>query len=62
VFKIKCGADIRKYTYPARGSELWKKIHKERTAVELVNAYLKQYFQLNNVRHRTGEKAKLSTW
>jgi len=24
-----------------------------------VNAYLKQYFQLNNVRHRTGRKAKL---
>jgi len=24
-----------------------------------VNAYLKEYFQLNNVRHRTGRKAKL---
>ncbi|WP_318618369.1 transposase [Sporosarcina sp. YIM B06819] len=59
VFKIKCETDIRKYTYPARGSELWKKLYKERTAVERVNAYLKEYFQLNNVRHRTGEKAKL---
>lgn len=59
VFKIKCEADIRKYTYPARGSELWKKLYKERTAVERVNAYLKEYFQLNNVRHRTGKKAKL---
>lgn len=59
VFKIKCETDIRKYTYPARGSELWKKLYKERTAVERVNAYLKQYFQLNNVRHRTGKKAKL---
>ncbi|MER2127844.1 transposase, partial [Solibacillus sp.] len=59
VFKIKCDSDIRKYTYPARGSELWRKLYKERTAVERVNAYLKQYFQLKNVRHRTGRKAKL---
>ena len=59
VFKIKCETDIRKYTYPARGSILWKKLYKERTAVERVNAYLKEYFQLNNVRHRTGRKAKL---
>ena len=59
VFKIKCETDIRKYTYPARGSELWKKLYKERTAVERVNAYLKQFFQLNNIRHRTGKKAKL---
>jgi len=59
VFKIKCETDIRKYTYPARGSELWKKLYKERSAVERVNAYLKQFFQLNNVRQRTGRKAKL---
>ncbi|WP_431027801.1 transposase [Lysinibacillus sp. LZ02] len=59
VFKIKCETDIRKYTYPARGSALWEKLYKERTAVERVNAYLKEYFQLNNVRHRTGRKAKL---
>ncbi|MEY9970629.1 transposase [Lysinibacillus sp. RC46] len=59
VFKIKCDTDIRKFTYPARGSELWKQLYKERTAVERVNAYLKQYFQLNNVRHKTGRKAKL---
>lgn len=59
VYKIKCETDIRKYTYPARGSALWTKLYKERTAVERVNAYLKEYFQLNNVRHRTGRKAKL---
>lgn len=59
VFKIKCETDLRKYTYPARGSVLWTKFYKERTAVERVNAYLKQFFQLNNVRHRTGRKAKL---
>ena len=59
IFKIKCETDIRKYTYPARGSELWKKLYKERSAVERVNAYLKQFFQLNNIRQRTGRKAKL---
>lgn len=58
ILKIKCETDIRKYTYPARGSVLWKQLYKERTAVERVNAYLKEYFQLNNVRHRTGRKAK----
>lgn len=57
--KIQCETDIRKFTYPARGSQLWKKLYRERTAVERVNAYLKQYFQLNNVRHRTERKAKL---
>ncbi|QGG50906.1 transposase [Lysinibacillus pakistanensis] len=51
--------DLRKFTYPARGSERWKQLYKERTAVERVNAYLKQYFQLNNVRQRTGRKEKL---
>lgn len=38
VFKIKCETDIRKYTHPARGSELWKQLYKERSAVERVNA------------------------
>ncbi|MDJ0333577.1 IS5/IS1182 family transposase, partial [Planococcus sp. S3-L1] len=32
---------------------------KQRAAVERVNAYLKEYFDLNNVRHRTGKKAKV---
>jgi transposase len=27
--------------------------------VERVNAYLKEYFQLNNVRYRTGKRAKV---
>lgn len=59
VYKIKSETDIRKYTYPARGTELWTQLYKERAAVERVNAYLKEYFQLNQVRHRTGRKAKL---
>jgi transposase len=58
-FKIKKTLDLRKYPAPARGSQAWKKLYKERTAVERVIAYLKEYFQLNNVRYRTGELAKV---
>lgn len=59
VYKVKIETDLRKYTAPARGSEKWKILFAERTAVERVNAYLKEFFQLNNVRHRKGKKAKL---
>lgn len=57
-YKIKKTLDIRKYIAPARGSEAWKKLSNERSSVERVNAYLKEYFQLNNIRYRTGELAK----
>ena len=56
---MKITTDLRKYTAPARGLKAWKKIFKRRTAVEHVNAYLKGYFQLNNVRYRTGKRAKV---
>lgn len=59
VYKMKIETDLRKYTAPARGSKQWKEISKKRSAVERVNAYLKEFFQLNNVRHRTGQKAKV---
>jgi transposase len=59
VYKVKIESDLRKYTAPARGSDKWKELFAKRTAVERVNAYLKEFFQLNNVRHRTGKKAKL---
>lgn len=59
VYKVRITTDLRRYTAPARGSQAWKNIYKERTAVERVNAYLKEYFQLNNIRHRTGRKAKV---
>ncbi|PWA12480.1 IS1182 family transposase [Pueribacillus theae] len=59
VYKVKITTDLRKYTAPARGSKAWKTIFKRRTAVERVNAYLKGYFQLNNVRYRTGKRAKV---
>ena len=59
VYKVKITQDLRRYTAPARGSKAWKTIFKRRTAVERVNAYLKEFFQLNNVRYRTGERAKI---
>lgn len=59
VFKMKITKDLRKYTAPARGSKAWKNLFKKRTAVERVNGYLKEYFQLNNVRYRSGKRAKV---
>jgi transposase len=59
VYKVKITTDLRKYTAPARGSKTWKTLFKRRTSVERVNAYLKGYFQLNNVRYRTGKRAKV---
>jgi len=59
VYKVKITTDLRRYTAPARGSKAWKTIFKQRTSVERVNAYLKEFFQLNNVRYRTGQRAKV---
>src|SRR5699024_10165386 len=59
VFKMKITKDLRKYTAPARGSKAWKNLYKKRTAVERVNGYLKEFFQLNNVRYHSGERAKI---
>lgn len=59
VFKIKLDTDIRKYTVPARGSHSYKELYKKRTAVERVNGYLKEFFQLNQIRHRGGALAKV---
>lgn len=59
VYKVKITTDLRKYAAPARGSKTWKQLFKKRTAVERVNAYLKEFFQLNNVRYRTGKRAKV---
>lgn len=59
VYKMKITKDLRKYSAPARGSKAWKNIFKRRTAVERVNAYLKAFFQLNNIRYRTGKRAKI---
>ncbi len=59
VYKVKITTDLRRYTAPARGSKAWKKLFKTRTAVERVNTYLKEFFQLDNVRYRTGKRAKV---
>ncbi|GAA0358770.1 IS1182 family transposase [Bacillus horti] len=58
VYKIRIKTDLRRYTAPARGSQAWKNVYKERSSVERVIGYLKSYFQLNNIRYRTGKKAK----
>ncbi len=58
VFKVKITSDLRKYCAPARGSERWKQLFKQRSSVERVFAYLKQYFGLNQIRYRTGKRAK----
>lgn len=52
VFKIRLETDVRKHTYPARGSERFAELYKKRTAVERVFAYLKGYFGLGRTRHR----------
>jgi transposase len=59
VYKIKITDDLRRYCAPARGSAKWKLIYKRRTAVERVNAYLKQFFGIENIRYRTGKRAKM---
>lgn len=59
VYKVKITTDLRKYAAPARGSKSWKIRFNRRTAVERVNGYLKEFFQLNNVRYRTGKRAKI---
>jgi len=55
---MKITKELRRYTTPARSFVAWKKLFKKRTAVERVSAYLKEFFQLNNVRYRSGERAK----
>ena len=59
VFKMKITKNLRRYSAPARGSKAWQIIYNKRTAVERVNAYLKEFFQLNNVRYQSGKRAKV---
>ncbi|HLR00049.1 MAG TPA: transposase [Sphingobacterium sp.] len=59
IFKMKNTKDLQGYTAPDRGSVAWKKRFKKRTAVERVNAYLKEFLQLYNVRYRSGERTKV---
>src|SRR5699024_5494926 len=59
VFKMKITKDLRKYTAPARGSKAWQSIYNRRTAVQRVNAYLKEFFPLNHLRYRTAKRSKV---
>lgn len=59
VYKVKSTTDLGRYTAPARGLKTWKTIFKQRTSVKRLNAYLKEFFQLNNVRYRTEKHAKV---
>lgn len=53
---MKMKSDLRKYKRSGARFVAWKEIAKKRSAVEKVNVYLKEFIQLNNVRHRTGLK------
>lgn len=59
VYKIRVETDLRRYSAPARGLLAWKERFKERSSVERVIGYLKESFQLSNVRYRTGKRAKV---
>lgn len=50
VHKIRIETDLRRYTAPARGSTKFKKLFKQRTAIERVFAYLKLYFNMGGSR------------
>lgn len=52
--------DLRKFTYPARGSERWKRLYKERTAVERVNDYLKTIFSVKQCPSKNRKKSETS--
>jgi transposase len=59
VYKVRIESDLRRYAAPARGTQTWEDLYDQRTAVERVIAYLKEFFQLNNVRYRTGKRANV---
>ncbi|GAK05589.1 mobile element protein [Geomicrobium sp. JCM 19037] len=59
MYKVNITQNLRRYNAPARGSKAWKTIYNRRTAVERAIGYLKEFFQLNNIRYRTGKRAKV---
>jgi|SRR5690625_115968 len=58
VYRMKNTKELRKYAAPAWGSKTRKNPFKRRTDVEYVNGYLKEYFQLNNVRYQSGKRTE----
>ena len=59
MYKVRITTDLRKYTALVRGAKAWKTVFKHRTVVEPVNAYLKEYFQIDNVRYHTRKRTKV---
>lgn len=50
IFKIRQSTDVRN-TLIRHEVQKWNELYKERTAVERVNVYLKEFFDLDNDRH-----------
>lgn len=55
VIKIKQEKDYRKFAHPARNTLAWKKIYNKRSAVERVNGYLKDCYQLDDTHYSNHE-------
>ncbi|MEK0313909.1 transposase [Cohnella sp. 56] len=56
--KIKVGQDLRRFTVPARASQSYEETYDQRTAVERIFAYLKEYYGLGRSEHR-GKRAEV---
>jgi transposase len=61
VLKISQWEDPRRWPGLARESKKWKRLYKHRTAVERVNARLKDYLQLDQLRVRGLARVKVHT-
>ena len=61
VLKISMWEDPRRWPGLARESKKWKRLYKHRTAVERVNARLKDYLQLDELTVRGLAKVKVHT-
>lgn len=63
IFKIKITKHLRRYTAPARGSVIWKNCLKNEPLSSESISNLIEFFQLNNIRYRTGKRAKpITIW
>ncbi|MGM0110168.1 transposase [Enterococcus sp. DIV0187] len=59
IIKVKQMSDPRKHAHPARGTRAWQKLYNQRSAVERVNAYLKEDFQLGQLRFYRPERVQV---
>ncbi|WP_284225131.1 transposase, partial [Alicyclobacillus hesperidum] len=58
VVKKRITDDVRRYCAPHRGTQNWKLLYNERTAVERCNARLKTHLTANDVHVRGIQKVK----